>query len=77
MKPELLAQILSLLAAPASAARVAKSLGLAQSELNRALLALGEHAEAGGLGLVKIEDDGERRLLSLTERGRQWLEQHR
>lgn len=60
----------------ASVARVAKQLGLPQSELLRLLAALGDDAGIGGLGLVESRGDGARRLLHLSERGRAWLAQH-
>lgn len=53
-----------------SLARVARRLGIGQSELRRLLAALGDDAGFGGLGLVRQERDGERILLSLSARGR-------
>lgn len=53
-----------------SIARTARQLGLAQSQLRRALSALVE-AE-GALGLVTVEA-GEPERLRLTARGRDWI----
>ena len=68
---ELSQQLLGLLASEGtqSAARVAKKLGLAQSQLRRLLTLLGDNAALGGLGLVNVDEDGERLLLSLTVSG--------
>ncbi|MCC7249814.1 MAG: hypothetical protein IT473_14420 [Lysobacter sp.] len=54
-----------------SVPRAAKRLGLAASELRRLLVALGDDAQLGGLGLVecRASDRGHDRLW-LTERGR-------
>lgn len=60
----------------ASNARACKQLGLARSELQRLLVVLGDDAALGGLGLVTTEAAGERALLRLTPRGRDWLERH-
>lgn len=60
----------------ASTARAAKSLGLAQSELFRLLAVLGDDDTLGGLGLVEVRDQADRRCLQLSARGRAWLEQH-
>jgi len=60
----------------ASLPRVAKQLALPQSELLRLLAMLGDDETLGGLGLVESHDDGTRRLLHLSERGRAWLAQH-
>jgi len=59
-----------------SVSRVARRLGLSQSELLRLLAVLGEDGSVGGLGLVVARDDGPRRLLSLTQDGREWLARH-
>jgi DNA-binding transcriptional ArsR family regulator len=56
-----------------SISRVAKQLGLAQSELSRLLVLLGEDASMAGLGLIECREEGSRRLLSLSRRGREWL----
>lgn len=53
-----------------SSARVAKRLGIGQSELQRLLTALGEDPRYDGLALVEQRRDGERTLLWLSERGR-------
>lgn len=58
----------------ASTARVARQLGLAQSQLLRLLAVLGDDAALGGLGLVEQRGQGTRSLLHLTPRGRDWLE---
>ena len=65
---ELSVKLLDLLAAEGtqSAARVAKKLGLAQSQLRRLLTQLGDNTTLGGLGLVEVREDGERLLLSLS-----------
>lgn len=60
----------------ASVARVAKQLGLPQSELLRRLAVMGDAAAIGGLGLVEVRGDGSRPLLHLSERGRAWLAMH-
>jgi hypothetical protein len=60
-----------------SAARAARRLGLAASELQRLLAVLGDDAVLGGLGLVAVRDDGPRRLLALSDAGRDWLARHR
>lgn len=54
-----------------SVPRAAKRLGLAASELRRLLVALGDDAQLGGLGLVecRTSERGHARLW-LTERGR-------
>jgi hypothetical protein len=57
----------------ASVSRVAKQLGFSQSELLRLLVLLGEDTSMSGLGLITWRDDGVRRLLSLSSRGREWL----
>lgn len=57
----------------ASSARVAKQLDLSQSELLRLLSALGSDTSVGGLGLVEARADRSRRLIFLSERGRDWL----
>jgi hypothetical protein len=78
-----LAQLLRFVAAhgPASLAKAGKALGLAQSELRRLLVVLGDDPEGGGLGLVDVIADADGRdgrvLLALSARGRAWLEQHR
>lgn len=59
----------------ASLARAAKGLQLRQSELLRCLSLLGDAPALGGLGLVELREDGGRRQLALSERGRNWLEQ--
>ena len=61
---------------PASLAKCAKALGLAQSELRRLLAVLGSDADAGGLGLVDEAAADGRSVLALSARGRDWLEQH-
>lgn len=53
-----------------SAARVARRLGIGQSELLRLLAALGDDPRVDGLGLVERREDGARTLLFLTTRGR-------
>lgn len=53
-----------------SSARVAKRLGMGQSELQRLLTALGEDPRYDGLALIEQHRDGERTLLWLSERGR-------
>jgi len=53
-----------------SNARVAKRLGIGQSELQRLLTALGEDPRYDGLALIEQRRDGERTLLWLSERGR-------
>lgn len=50
--------------------RVAKRLGLGLSELQRLLTALGDDSRFDGLDLVRQQQQGERTLLVLTERGR-------
>lgn len=60
----------------ASIPRVAKQLALPQSELLRLLAMLGDDEHIGGLGLIDTRDDGTRRLLHLSDRGRAWLAQH-
>ena len=60
----------------ASAARVARNLGLAASELQRLLAVLGDDPVLGGLGLVATGDERRRATLRLTDAGRDWLERH-
>jgi DNA-binding IclR family transcriptional regulator len=60
----------------ASAARVARNLGLAASELQRLLAVLGDDPVLGGLGLVATRDERGRATLHLTDAGRDWLERH-
>lgn len=50
--------------------RVAKRLGLGLSELQRLLTALGDDPRFDGLDLVEQQQQGERMVLRLTERGR-------
>ena len=50
-----------------SAARACKRLGLSRSELQRLLTRLGPQTSIGGLGLVRIVDDGERETLWLAK----------
>lgn len=52
--------------------RLCKRLGVRQSTLLRCIAYLGEAAlgEQYGAGWVRLEQDGERSLLSLTEEGR-------
>ncbi len=57
----------------ASSARLAKQLALSQSELLRLLSALGNDSSVGGLGLVEAREEGSRRRIFLSERGRDWL----
>jgi len=59
-----------------STARAAKRLGLGQSQLQRLLAVLGEDDSFGGLGLLMIRESGPRRVLSLSPRGREWMEAH-
>ncbi|MEJ7746593.1 MAG: hypothetical protein WKF61_07535 [Luteimonas sp.] len=49
--------------------RVAKRLGLGLSELQRLLTALGNDPRFDGLDLVEQQQQGERTVLRLTERG--------
>ena len=56
-----------------SVSRVAKQLGLSQSELSRLLVVLGADASMAGLGLIEWRDQGQRRLLWLSSHGREWL----
>ncbi len=50
--------------------RVAKRLGLGLSELQRLLTALGDDPRFDGLNLVEQQQQSERTVLRLTERGR-------
>ncbi|WP_035059167.1 hypothetical protein [Andreprevotia chitinilytica] len=50
--------------------QIGKRLGIGMSQLNRALALLETSAEQGGLGCVVSRQDGKRRTLWLTERGR-------
>jgi len=50
--------------------QVGKRLGIGMSQLNRALVVLGDDAALGGLGLVTVKQDEKRRTLWLTEQGR-------
>lgn len=50
--------------------QIDKKLGIGMSQLNRALVLLGDHADLGGMGLVTVRQDGKRRTLWLTEQGR-------
>lgn len=50
--------------------RVARRLGLALSELQRLLVALGDDPRFDGLDLVEQRTAGERTLLWLTDKGR-------
>ncbi|SFZ78777.1 hypothetical protein [Chitinimonas taiwanensis] len=50
--------------------RLAKQLGLGMSQLNRALALLAGPAEQGGLDLIATRQDGKRRTLWLSEKGR-------
>lgn len=54
-----------------SVARVAKKLGLGQSQLLRMITALGPSETVGGLGLLELRD-GDPPRLYLSERARQW-----
>ena len=47
-----------------------KRLGIGMSQLNRALVVLCSNAEQGGLGLVETRQEGKRRTLWLTDKGR-------
>jgi DNA-binding transcriptional ArsR family regulator len=72
-----LAALLRLLAdGDVSAARAARRLDLAASELRRLLAVLGDDPVFGGLGLVEAREEGARTLLSLTPAGRDWLATH-
>lgn len=51
--------------------RAARHLALSQSELNRLLTALGLDPRFDGLDLVTVRDDGDRRTLWLTDKGRE------
>jgi DNA-binding IclR family transcriptional regulator len=51
-----------------SAARACKRLGLSRSELQRLLVQLGDHAELGGLDLVRVVHEDGRDKLWLSER---------
>lgn len=53
-----------------SAARACKRLGLSRSQLQRALLALGEAPALGGLDLVRVVQNDGRDTLWLTARAR-------
>jgi DNA-binding MarR family transcriptional regulator len=55
--------------------RLAKRLVLSQSQLNRALAILASPQSEGGLGWISIRRDGKRRLVLLTDAGRQLCEQ--
>lgn len=57
-----------------STARVAKRLGLQQSQLQRLLSVLGADPSVGGLDLVEVVPDGARTLLRLTPQGRDLLD---
>jgi len=50
--------------------QIDKKLGIGMSQLNRALVLLGDHTALGGMGLVTVRQDGKRRTLWLTEQGR-------
>ncbi|GAB3258552.1 hypothetical protein GCM10027296_30310 [Chitinimonas naiadis] len=50
--------------------QIDKKLGIGMSQLNRALALLGSNAALGGLGLVEARQEGKRRTLWLTEKGR-------
>lgn len=73
MDEDLVPALLQLLDAEGrqSLARIARRLGIGQSELRRLLAVLGDDAGFGGLALVRQEHEGDRILLSLTPRGRQ------
>jgi hypothetical protein len=53
-----------------STARACKRLGLSRSELLRCLAELGDDAAVGGLDLVRVQREGDRETLWLTERAR-------
>ena len=78
MIEQALADLLAFVAANdgTSTARAAKRLGLGQSQLQRLLAVLGEDEAFGGLGLLTVREAGERCLLSLSPRGREWMEAH-
>lgn len=78
MIEQALADLLAFVAANdgTSTARAAKRLGLGQSQLQRLLAVLGDDEAFGGLGLLTIREAGERRLLSLSPSGREWMEAH-
>ena len=65
--------LLQLLAAGdgVSTARAAKQLRVSQSELQRLLTALGPDPRYDGFDLVAVRDEGERRTLWLTDKGRE------
>jgi hypothetical protein len=50
--------------------RAARHLSLSQSELQRLLTALGPDPRFDGFDLVAVRDEGERRTLWLTDKGR-------
>jgi len=54
--------------------RASKALGLGQSELYRLLAALGDSPTLPGPGLIELREDGARRLLWLTDKGRSLLD---
>jgi DNA-binding IclR family transcriptional regulator len=56
-----------------SCARACKRLGLSRSELQRLLAQLGDSETLGGLGMVRVEEEGGRETLWLTERARSLL----
>lgn len=60
----------------ASIPKVAKRLGLGQSQLLRTLAVLGHSDGLPGLGLIEVRGDEPARLY-LTAQGRAWLEQRR
>ncbi|MES2070451.1 MAG: hypothetical protein V4488_08900 [Pseudomonadota bacterium] len=73
--PELSAALLAELAShaePVSTARLSKKLGVRMSSLLRCVSYLGEDVIGGqaGPGWVRLTQDGERTLLSLTDTGR-------
>ena len=69
---ELLIAVVALLAEQdgLSDHQIGKRLGIGMSQLNRALVVLGDNAALGGLGLVEVKQDAKRRTLWLTARGR-------